>query len=96
MVYPSTGTLKKRGVGDPLLLRVGRIQIDELLRGGRRNKGNRRDGTNIKSANIIFAAHIKATEGRDFPAAIPSDIGGGNMGAYYVASSCDEDGTWSN
>src|ERR1700686_5318849 len=61
------------------------IEIGEPLRGGSRNKGHRRDGTNIKSANIVFAAHIKATERRDFPAAIAGDVSGGNVGAYYIA-----------
>ena len=51
---------------------------------GRGNKGDRRNGANIKSANVVFAAHIKTAERRNFLAAISGDVCRGDVNAEDV------------
>src|SRR5208282_1206304 len=66
-----------------------RIVIKEGFLGHRGNENHGRDRTNIKSANIVFAAHIEAVEGGHFAAAVAGDIGSGEVQTDGIAVLAD-------
>src|SRR5450755_3942711 len=70
--------------GSPVAVQRRRIGVDELLRGSRGNKRYRRNGADIKTANVVFSAHIEAAERRNFLATVPGDICRGDMNTQNV------------
>src|SRR5262249_1300058 len=49
------------------------------------DEGHRRNGANIKSANIVFAAQIEAVEGRDVFAAVTGNVGDLGAQSQHIA-----------
>ena len=58
-----------------------RIAVEHRLLGDDGNENHGRDRTNIKSAKIVFAAHVIPVERRYFSTAVSSDIGNTEMQA---------------
>ena len=66
-----------------------RIAVEHRLLGHHGNENHGRDRTNIKSAKIVFAAHVIPVERRYFSTAVSSDIGNTEMQANGIAMMVD-------
>src|SRR5260370_1989503 len=53
--------------------------VGNLLRRGARDKGDRGNGANVKTANVRLTAHVEAAIGRRFPSAVPGDERAGSV-----------------
>src|SRR6266704_4322179 len=59
--------------------------VGKLLRRSDRDKGDRGNGANVKTANVRLTAHIEAAIGRRFPSAVPGDERAGSVEPQNIA-----------
>ena len=64
---------------------AARILVREWSRGGLGDEGNRGNSANIVTANVVFATHVKAAEGRNFLAGIAGGVRGAEVQPEHIA-----------